>query len=514
MLAKIKSFLKSQTFIVFLIFLAISFAAYVGYLNQTYIGDNYGGRVNGFDQMSFGEYFNSDIITTQGRHMSITYWLLHAPLSKLGITYFQNQWVFFAIEIIVMAIASTIFYSVFAKALKQKKISIPLIFAISFIAVNPFICDALIYLLPSHPQALLFVAISLYFLAKEHKLKNVLLSLLFLTLAISTYQNYYALYVILALPLIFILNKGKVDKTLFKRAGLVLLSMILSIGIVLLVSKLHCAILGISSAKSTSIHLSISWLVSRTIFLLKTYIKSALTTFYLFPPLLIVAIVAAAGIALAIHLIRNHKYKEFAFLAVATIFGFFSPIYYGIIADSFYIAPRITPALFASLSISIITLMYFFPKLQKNNYFVGGTMALLAIVIYCCSTFITDVQIANRVELAELRLIVRKIEDYEAENNTEIKTIVVHHRGGAKGEFYRQNINMIAADNASRDIAPTEWSDVGSITTLSGRQFERKDISDKEYKKYFANLELSDYAVFDPDKRLVFVGDTLYWAEY
>lgn len=73
---------------------------------------------------------------------------------------------------------------------------------------------------------------------------------------------------------------------------------------------------------------------------------------------------------------------------------------------------------------------------------------------------------------------------------------------------------MIAADNASRDIAPTEWSDVGSITTLSGRQFERKDITDKEYKKYFADLELSDYAVFDPDKRLVFVGDTLYWAEY
>ena len=514
MLEKIKKFAKSQTFHIFLIFFAICFAAYVGYLNQSYIGDNYGGRVDGFDQMSFGEFFNSGIITTQGRHMSITYWLLHAPLSKIGITYYQNQWVFFAIEIILMAAASTIFYKVFAKALKCKKKSIPLLFAVSFIAVNPFICDSLIYLLPSHPQALLLVAISLYYLAKDSKIKSILLSLLFLTLAISTYQNYYALFVILAIPLIFILNKGKVDKALFKRVGIILLITALSIGFVLVISKLHSAIVGVENAKSTSMHLSISWLVERTIYLLKTYAKSALTTFYLFPPLLLVAIIAATAIALGIYLMRNQKVKEFVFITIAIIFGFFSPIYYGIIADTFYIAPRITPALFACLTICVVLLMYYFPKLQKNNYFIGGTMALLAIIIYCCSTFIIDVNIANRVELAELRLIISRIEDYEAENNLTIKTIVAHHQGGAKAEFYRSNIHMIAADNASRDIAPTEWSDVGAIITLSKRWFDRRDMTAKEYEKYFGNLDISDYSLFDPDVRLKFVGDTLYWAEY
>ena len=509
---RIKTFIKSQSFRIFLIFLGICFVAYVGYLNQTYIGDNYGGRVNGFDQMSFSEFFNSDIITTQGRHMSITYWLLHAPLSKIGITYYQNQWVFFAIEIIVMAIAATIFYKVFANALKQKKLSLPLILVTSFIVVNPFICDSLIYLLPSHPQALLFVALSIYFLAKGKGIKNTALTLLFLTLAVSTYQNYYALFAIIALPLIFIQNKGKVNKELFKRTIIALVIMALSIGIVLAATKLHCAIIGVGAAKSTTLNLSPRWLLSRAHYLMNGYIENASLCFSLFPPYLIIAILIGIAITISVILARQHKIKEILFLLAILVFGFFSPIYYGMIADIFYLAPRILPALFASLSICAILLMFYLPKLQKNNYFIGSTIAIAAIIVYCCNTFLNDVMITNRIELAELRLVNSRIEKYEKENNTKVKTIVVYHYG--REELYSANINNYAATNASRDLASSVWSDTGALATLTGRDYERRDINQEECGKYFENLNEEDFKLFDPDVRLKFDGETMYWAYY
>ena len=511
---KIKTFLKSQTFHIFLIFLAICFASYVGYLNQSYIGDNYGGRVNMYDQMSLGEFFNNHIVTDNGRHMSITYWLLHAPLSKLGINYFHHQWVFFLIEIIIMAIASTILYKVFAKALKCKKLSLPLLLTTSFIAVNPFICDALIYLLPSHPQALLLVALSLYFLAKDFKLKNVLFSLLFLTLAVSTYQNYYALFIILALPLIFILNKGKVDKTLAKRTAATLGIMIASITIVLIISKLHCAILGVGASKNTTLHLSISWLIQRAIWLTKVYFNNVKTSFYLFPPMLIIAIVGAIMIAITAMLIRKRKIKELIFILAIVLFGVFSPIYYGLIADTFYLAPRILPAIFAVLSATIILLMYYVPKIQNNQLFIGGTIAIAATITYCCSTFITDVMICNRVELAELRTIVDVIERYESDNNIIVDKIAVYHAPGAKHWLYHENIHTIASENASRDIATTDWSDVGSINVMSGRRFEREVLTEEEYKEIFDGIKDEDFQQFNPNVRLKFSGSTMYWAEY
>lgn len=511
---KFLSFIKSKTFHIFLAFLGLCFVAYVGFLNQNYVSDNIGGRVISYDQMSIGEFFNHPIIAGQGRHMSITYWLIHAPLSKLGITYFQNQWVYFAIEMFVMAIALTIIYNVFAKILKTKKFSIALFLAISFIGVNPFMCDALIFLLPSHPQAILFIGLALLFLAKEFRFKNIALAFLFTTLAISTYQNYYALFLILALPLILIINKGKIDKQLFKRVAVVLAIAALSIGAVLLVSKIHCAILGEYNANGTTIHLSLSWLLERAKFILKLYKDALSTSFYLFPPALLLIIPIVTVITLGIALIRNHKIKEFIFILAMTTFVFFSPVYYGMIADIYYTAPRILPALFAVLSICAILLIYYFPKLKDNHLFIAATITIAAIIIYCCNTFIIDMHIDNRIQMAELRLIINRLEKYEKENDTTIKTIVVRH-GNGRRVFYKNNIHLYAAENASRDITGTEWSDVSTIQTLTGRTFTKEDLTPEDAIKYFNDFDYeNDFAIFDPDVRLKFDGDKMYWMDY
>ena len=428
---RIVKFVKSTVFRTFLIFLAICFAAYVGYLNQNYIGDNYGGRVNGYDQMSMIDFFNAPITISNGRHMSITYWLLHAPLSKIGIDYFHNQWVFFAIDITILAIAATIIYQVFSRVLKLKKHSIPLIAAIAIIAVNPFICDALVYLLPSHPQALLFVALSLFFLTREKGSKkgNYLLTLLFLTLAISTYQSYYSFYAILALPLIFMQQKGKVDKQFFKRIAIAIVIMATSIALVMIACKVHSKILHIANMKDTAISLSPAWLFNRLKLLLKPFFIDIRYNYYLFPPYLILGIIGSITVALSVIMIRAKKIKELIVVLFMLIFGFFSPIYFGIVAETFYLAPRILPAIFASVSIAIILLFYYCPKIQKNSIFAAGTVAVLLINIYCCSTFITDLHISNQIEVTELRTISQRIEQYEKGNNTKIEIVKVHSAG-------------------------------------------------------------------------------------
>jgi hypothetical protein len=224
---------------------------------------------------------------------------------------------------------------------------------------------------------------------------------------------------------------------------------------------------------------------------------------------------AAAIITLSAITIRAKKYKETIVIIAMLIFGFFSPIYYGMVAKTFYLAPRIIPAVFASISITIILITYYRPKLHKNYLFTAAALSLLAINIYSCSTIITDIQITNQIEISELRTISARMKAYENESGTEITTVKVYIAGNAGlDEFDKAHINLKAALNASRNIATHDWCDVAALQRFGNKTYEREDMTEEEYKQYFNDLEPADYWTFDPDKRIKIVDNTLYWTVY
>ena len=518
----IKKLFTSQRIKIFAIFAAIIFAAYIGLLNPTYNCYNYGGRMNNIDQMSFGEFFNSIEVVNNGRHATIIYWLIHAPLSKLGFTYYQNQWLFFAIDIIVLAIAAALIYEIFAKQLKIKKPSIPLILAIGLVVVHPFMVESLAFMIPSHPQALIFTALALLYITKKEKgAKTFLLAALFATLAISTYQSYYSLLLILALPLVFIQNEGKINKKLWLSILRVFAITAIGIAIVLIASKIHSAALGISTAKDVAFSLSPHFLLSRTKTLLTTYFSEMWRPYGIYPTGLIYGLLSIFMIGIATILIQKKKIKELIFIVLAMVFLFFSPVYYGIIASTFYLAPRITTATFAVLGIGAILIIYYLPQsIKKQQHIIEKSMLALLIAVtifnvYKCSTLVTDIQISNRMEMANLRLIGERIKDYEQKTGKTI-TYIKFRPGDADAITTHDtyNTNNGKLERSSHFLTSTEWSTLAALNKVAGTNYQGEVMTNEEFQKYFSDIELIDYSFFDPDKRLEFVDDCMYWVAY
>ena len=235
----LKAFIRSDSFKHFLCFLALLTVAYMGFLNQTIISDNITGRMERYDSENIIEFMNEGATAINGRWGNITYYLVHKPLSLLGFNYIHNQWVYFAIDITVFAIALTVTYEVFQKLINRKKAKLPLFFAIALMAVNAFMVDGASFLIPSHPQAMLCAALVLYFITSKRRYRYLTASIFALG-AIVTYQSYYAPILILGTLAIYIQNKEKLNKqfavNLAKLFGITGASVIIQ----LLSTKIYC----------------------------------------------------------------------------------------------------------------------------------------------------------------------------------------------------------------------------------------------------------------------------------
>ena len=512
---KLTIFVKSKPFKHFLIFFAILLSAYLGFLNQTLISDNVSGRMERYDSEGIGKFMSEGATANNGRWGNITYYLIHKPLSALGFSYTHRQWIYFIIDLIIFAIALTIIYEVFKKLIKRKNTDIPLFLAIAIIAVNPLMVDGMAFLLPSHPQALLCTALMLYFITSKKKFRY-LLGSIFALGAIVTYQSYYAPILILGTLAIYIQNKGKVDKQFIINTIKLFVITGVSVAIQILSTKLYCKIRGITEAKTTSFSFSIrenldkldkvwqttSDILSRGVGIYKT-------------PNIINIVVIILIVLISYYLIKQRKFKKIPFNAIFIYAAIILPILYTLAADTIYYAARLLVGYFVVISAIAILAIYQSPAKQNLVVLKYGLVALVVINIFHISGLITDIQISNKVEQAELRVIQNRIEKYEAETKKTIEEVYVYRADYGIKAFTELNTNHPKNKYYStHQLLTTPWSDVPILNRTMDRKFKRHEMTNKELKEEFPEHDITEMEYFDPDERIKLVDNRLYWITY
>ena len=513
---KCLAFLKSPIFKVFLGYLALIFVTFCGFLNQTLISDNVL-RMDQYDQMSPGEFMSDGTTSINGRWGNIVYWLIHAPLSKLGFTYEHNQWIYFVIDFIVLAIALTIIYSVFARFIKDDhKRHFLLFLAVALIAVNPFMVESLAFMIPSHPQALLCTALAIYFLASNHK-RRYLWTILMSIATICTYQSYYSHLFVLGTIVLYLKNQAKIEKSLGKEFLKHLGAIAIGMASYFVSVFIYCKIANVKQAKGT--HLSSPLhLLRELIHVLRATLEELWRNCGIYHLRgILVAILVATAILLIAKLIQSRQKRNIIYGLFFIVIAAIAPVAYGAISTDFYLAPRILISYFTVLAGFLILIIYYRPSTKTSTALMILLTLFTAANVFQSSSLITDIQISNRIELGELEVIYKQIEFYEATSGQTVDTVVVYNSGRV-GEvlFDRTHTNHPDGYITSHLITGSEWSNVAWLQKITGRKFQHieKSACGEEVFEVFPSYEPEQLTRFVPTERIKFDQNTLYWITY
>lgn len=513
---KCLAFLKSPIFKVFLGYLALIFAAFCGFLNQTLISDNVL-RMDQYDQMSLGEFMSDGTTSINGRWGNIVYWLIHAPLSKLGFTYEHNQWIYFVIDFIVLAIALTIIYSVFARFIKDDhKRHFLLFLAVALIAVNPFMVESLAFMIPSHPQALLCTALAIYFLASNHK-RRYLWTILMSIATICTYQSYYSHLFVLGTIVLYLKNQAKIEKSLGKEFLKHLGAIAIGMASYFVSVFIYCKIANVKQAKGTTLSSPLH-LLRELIHVLRATLEELWRNCGIYHLRgILVAILVAAAILLIAKLIQSHRKRNIIYGLFFIVIAAIAPVAYGAISTDFYLAPRILISYFTVLAGFLILIIHYRPSTKTSTALMILLTLFTAANIFQSSSLITDIQISNRIELGELEVIYKQIESYEATSGQTVDTVVVYNSGRV-GEvlFDQTHTNHPDGYITSHLITGSEWSNVAWLQKITGRKFQHieKSACGEEVFEVFPSYEPEQLTRFVPTERIKFDQNTLYWVTY
>ena len=377
--------------------------------------------------------------------------------------------------------------------------------------------EALAFMIPNHPQALLCVALAIYFQTSTKK-GRYLWATLFAIAAICTYQSYYAHLFILGLIALYQQNKGKFDKKLavnaIKHIGIIIAGM----ATYFISVFAYCKIMNVEQAQSTTSNLSPLHLLRELLHVLRMAAENLWKGCGIYHLRgILIFILAAAAIYLLIKLIQSHKKQNIIygilFIGVALVV----PVAYGAVSTEFYLAPRILISYFTVLAGFLILALYYKPS-TKTTIVITILLALFsAINVFQASSLITDIQISNAVELSELELIHKQIDIYEAESGQTIDTIVVYNTGRV-GEmtFDQTHTNHPEGYNTSHLITSTEWSNVAWLQKVTGKPYRHieKSTNDADFREVFPEYQTEQLTRFVPSERLKFDQNTLYWITY
>ncbi|MBR3164484.1 glucosyltransferase domain-containing protein [Candidatus Saccharibacteria bacterium] len=532
-----------------------------------------------YESTNLGSFFLEGATAANGRLGNLTFFLLHRPLASLGITYTNHQWLFYLIDFAVLALSLTILFRIFTKnlspQLSSRKASLFIFLALGLLVINPFMVESLAFMLPSHPQALLCVALALYFLTKSpllkpphskpphHTIRNYLLSALFLTGAVLTYQNYYIHFIILSSLLIVLAqNNAKANnvlaqnsarannakatrpasattkatptfysrirqnylRPLVKPLSLVFISLL----IWLAATFMYRIFNNTADAKTLNFTLSLPTLFSRFASATRLTLHDLANGYglYFISPILLVSF-ALLALPFAFTFIKQRRFKHF-FLYGFTVLATFSLLYlHSISSDGFYLAPRILLPFFALLTALLLANYTRLPRLQLP---LSLFLAIFTIAnILATTTTVTDLNITNRIELAELSAILTTIKNHESTTNSKIDTIVIYSTGQL-GEITFDHAHLAHKNGfkSSHFLTATPWSDVAALEFLSRhpellspntvtssppRSFTRQDPT-TPIETVFPNFHLTQLTRFLPEERLKFDQNTLYWVTY
>lgn len=468
-----------------------------------------------------------------GRPMTWAYAWIEYLLGFCGITKLSNSCIFQVTQFVFLAGAVTVLYSVYDNALygrRNPKISWPILVILMICFVNPMYMNIVVFKGSELAFAILLSALAVKMFINE----NYILSFVLLILAIFSYQNLFAPFLIWSTALLIILNKHRCSKSFLLKFLSVNVMAVLSIVVNLVSTKLVIFIknkmivaeameeatqLGEVVDISTLEHLEaikplggaaggILGLIKIALCAVKAVLRNVCYPSCLFQVLAVVSCI----ILIIIMLMRRERFAEIIVTAVALLA---MNLYYIVIylSGSADYSGRVMWPFFAGVSATLICLLYEIKRIGITHW---GTIVIpwcmLGVVCVNMVIYTNDFFINQSLDRQMVGIIESEIDEYEKESNIKITTIAVNPN--IETEYYSKYLRGKYVFNAYSFNSKTygaSWADVELINYLTGKRYIEKELSDQEYKQLFGDKKFEE---FNASEQLVFDGDTLYWAKY
>ncbi len=503
---------NAYKFKVFTAFFILIYAGYALFMNQTFDPDNIA-IISIYDPTKTNWLNSLWSFTCNGAPIVIVIILYQALLYSVGITYDHFQFVYQLSLIFLLAIGATILFFVFEKYFLEKDKKW-LILMLLVGVVSPFYSEVFVFYGPAHGLGLFLAALGLLEFVKGRYIR----AFIWVFLSVGAYPVYYEIFVIywLAYICLQICNKSydKISKQFIATFSIAGAAALLRV----VVSKIYAVVTNTGEVKETVLgQTTIKDLFDSIVNIYRIYLEDLVHEYGVLPNYFLYFVVF---FFLFWALVSDFgRYKEFLLLLLLIILIWAIPPSFCIVLKNPYAPARRYVGIFYALS---ATLLVCFKRIlgsanKKIIHYIAYSMLLfyLCINYYSVQTAASDVLITNKMEAAQMRMMQNEIEKYELESGHEIKYVAVVHFPLGKNAYDAVNTNVdYVNDPLVHMVINQSWGDISFLNYITGENYSRGSITDEQIEEYFGDLEDDDFATFDPDKQLVFEGDTLYWAQY
>lgn len=413
--------------------------------------------------------------------------------------------------IIVSIIGNFLFLSFYKKVKNYNLSSCIIIFLSSLLATtNFFILEWFLF-----PEEVMFYTIGMLAAAfaaykwseSKNTVKSFIIITMFVLLAMYMYQMNMNIYIILAIIFIGIDEKFKINLKSIKKVIMTFLICFCAGVLSIITNKL------VEIIANTEIRANFSFtsIIKNTIEVIRSQKNVWINGMGLmkYPWLFGFAFIM---ISLIIYILIKQKKQSYVFILLMLIVDYiiiFNPNY--IASIGICMSPRVLIGLPYFLSILPITILAIWNDdicLRYKGIVIATLLFLLVPNIATMQNVITDHFATNKIDEEYAYLIGKVIDNYEIENNVEIKYIA---RVNDKIPSYKYEwIDYMSYDVNTRAYM-WDWSDIYLLKKITNMEFEIKDMDSQVYDEYFKD---KDWNYFNPHEQLIFKGDTLYWCKY
>ncbi len=426
---------------------------------------------------------------------------------------FQSVYFFVFISFICLCI--NIFMSIFLDFVEidsvKKLLFVDLAFVFGFINIltQEYFLFPEDYLAYGVGLFLICMSVKSFFLDTDFK-KRFGLMIIYLFLGLQCYQIFIQAWLIFLACFLLLKHKNRLSKDFFKDVLCIAIVFIFTLTILICVIQLMIKIELVDKARNIII------LPKKNLFnivsilnCIKMFFKRPIKTivgimFYTLMPIFLCEI-----IFLGTKLLRK-EIKPIEFFLPFILFIFAVLATFGIQIFMFFVwlPPRVLTGLGFLLCVLLIYWANFLSEKQLN-YLICFVGILFFINVYFAQSIAIDQYATNRIDQEQVLNICYRIRDYEEKNKVKLKKISFCQDLDPLLGYYG-NTKYIAWDLNIREFM-VNWGQIEIINYYAKRNFEKIDMPEEIYKKYFAKKQW-DY--YKPEEQLVFIGDTLYICVY
>ena len=482
-------------------------------LNWTFTGD----QVNSWNinqgKVLFPDYINYilggriALVITEGLR-----WLL----SQIGVTVYMNQYVYKLFILGTIAYVIVEITELFQQFYYDKKKKILLVLFLLIAFVNPYYVEIFTYTGFEWAISLLLI----WFSTRLYLNRKYIWTIFALFFAISIYQSYIEIFLIIITTYIFI--DAKLHTHIIKEyckmliiAGIPAITNIFMVKLFVVISNMLASgthnIEKVHEIKVVSTSASI---IDRLYSVCIVYYESTCTCFGMLPKgTLLLVIIVLMTITIAYMLKKNKSKADILIYTFTSIaIQFFSVAIYFIAVGTGATAGRIVWIVFLAISALGIISLYIMQDSSRSNFVIYIIGTLFIINIYVTQTAEADFLIANKLDMQEAIQIQAEIQKYEKKSGMCIDTIAVRY---ADGHELRDCSPLLCRKYIMGTYHNTtfhkSWSNVELVNYINKEHYKKDEMPEAIYRKYFAGQK---WTTFMPDEQMAFEGTTAYWLIY